>query len=40
MSWIRDNAAHAATQYSLLARHELFQLGVGKRAVDHAVTTR
>lgn len=39
MSWIRDNAAHAATQYSLLERHELFQLGVGKRAVDHAVTS-
>jgi hypothetical protein len=37
MSWIRDHAAHAATQYSLLARHEMVQLGVGEAAIDHSV---
>lgn len=37
MSWIRDNAAHAATQHSLLDRDELIQLGIGHRAIDHAL---
>lgn len=40
MSWILENAAHAATQHSLLERHELIQLGVGHAAVDHAVQKR
>lgn len=37
MSWIRDHAAHAATQYSLLDRRELVQLGISRPAIDHAV---
>jgi hypothetical protein len=31
-----DNAAHAATQHSLLERHELVQLGITKSSIDHA----
>ena len=37
MSWIRDHAALAASQHSLLERHELVQLGIGVAAIDHAV---
>lgn len=37
MSWIHDHAARAATQHSLLERHELAQLGIGRSAVDHAL---
>lgn len=37
MSWIFENAAHAATQHGLLERHEMVQLGVGHAALDHAV---
>lgn len=40
MSWIHDHAARAAQQYSLLQRHELYQLGVGSSAVDHAIAQR
>ena len=40
MSWIHDHAALAATQHGLLERHELFQLGVSKSAIDHAQVRR
>ena len=36
MSWILENAAHAATQHSLLERHELLQLGISRSSIDHA----
>ena len=37
MSWIRDHAAAAAANHSLLSRPELVQLGVGSGAIDHAI---
>lgn len=40
MSWISNNAARAATQHSLLERHELTQLGVSRSAIDHAQAHR